>query len=68
MSNPRRQFLSLFFGDLEQNGIRYCIQRNYDNLYDGDAATDLDMIISEYSRNRFERCLREAAAKTDRPK
>ena len=64
MSNPRRQFLSRFFGDLEQNGIRYCIQRNYDNLYDNDLATDLDMIVSEYSRGRFEQCLQEAAART----
>ncbi len=64
MINPRRQFLTIFFADLEQNGVRYCIQRNYDNLYAADSATDLDMIVAEYSRSRFEHCLQEAAAKT----
>ena len=63
MINPRRNFLILFFGSLEASGVRYCMLRNYENVYDGDSATDLDMIVSEYSLSRFEDCLLEAALK-----
>ncbi len=64
MSNPRRNFLILFFSSLEASGVRYCVMRNYENVYEADSATDLDMIVSEYSRSRFERCLSESAGKT----
>jgi len=60
MINTRRKFLTTFFASLEANGVRYCILRNYDDLY-GDASTDVDMIVSPYSLQRFERCLRESA-------
>lgn len=64
MSNPRRNFLMLFFSSLEANGVRYCVMRNYEHVYDGDSATDLDLIVSEYSRSRLAHCLSESAAKT----
>ena len=60
MIASRQTFLTRFFASLEANGVRYCIQRNYDHLC-ADAATDLDLIVSSYSLHRFERCLREAA-------
>jgi thymidylate kinase len=64
MSNVRRNFLTRFFALLDENGVRYCMLRNYDNMYDGDSATDLDMIVSQYSLTWFERSLREAAEQT----
>lgn len=60
----RKRFLTRFFGLLEENGVRYCMMRNYDDLY-GNASTDLDMIVSEHSLKCFERCLRESAEETD---
>jgi thymidylate kinase len=60
MIPSREIFLTTFFASLERNGVRYCVMRNYDNLY-GDASTDVDMLLSPYSLERFERCLREAA-------
>ena len=64
MSNPRRNFLIRFFSSLEVSGVRYCVMRNYENVYDGESATDLDLIVSEYSRSRFENCLSESAVET----
>ena len=63
MINTRRKFLTAFFTALEANGVRYCILRNYDDLY-ADISTDVDMIVSPYSLKRFERCLRETADQT----
>lgn len=60
MIESRRQFLVPFFQALEANGVRYCVLRNYGDLY-GNDATDLDLLLSEYSRERFERCLHAAA-------
>jgi thymidylate kinase len=60
MINTRRRFLTTFFASLEANGVRYCILRNYDDLY-ADTSTDLDIIVSPYSLRRFERCMHEAA-------
>ena len=60
----RKRFLTRFFGLLEENGVRYCMLRNYDDLY-GNASTDLDMIVSEHSLKCFEQCLRESAEETD---
>lgn len=64
MSNVRRHFLTRFFALLDENGVRYCMLRNYDNMYAGDSATDLDMIVSEFSLNWFERSLQAAAAQS----
>ena len=64
MIESRRRFLTTFFAALEANGVRYCLLRNYENLYAA-ADTDVDMIVSEYSLERFEHCLREAAGQTD---
>ncbi len=64
MTESRRRFLTRLFASLEANGVRYCLLRNYDNLY-ASADTDVDLIVSEYSLERFELCLREAAAQTD---
>ena len=60
----RKRFLTRFFGLLETNGVRYCMLRNYDDLY-GNPTTDLDMIVSEHSLKCFEQCLRESAEETD---
>jgi thymidylate kinase len=60
----RKRFITHFFGLLEENGVRYCMLRNYDDLY-GNAATDLDMIVSEHSLKCFEQCLRESAQETE---
>lgn len=60
----RKRFLTRFFGLLEENGVRYCMMRNYDDLY-GNASTDLDMVVSEHSLKCFEHCLRESAEETD---
>lgn len=63
MIPTRQNFLTTFFAALEANGVRYCVMRNYDNLY-ADTSTDVDVLLSPYSRARFERCLRDAAAQT----
>ena len=63
MIHSRQVFLTTFFASLEANGVRYSLLRNYDNLY-ADTATDVDVVVSEYSVGRFERCLREAAERT----
>ena len=60
----RKRFLTRFFGLLEENGVRYCMMRNYDDLY-GNASTDLDMIVSEHSLKCFEQCLQVSAEETD---
>ena len=60
----RKRFLTRFFGLLEANGVRYCMLRNYDDLY-GNPTTDLDMIVSEHSLKCFEQCLRESAEEMD---
>jgi thymidylate kinase len=60
MIPTRREFLTTFFASLEANGVRYCVMRNYDDLY-ADVSTDVDMLLSSYSLARFERCLHEAA-------
>lgn len=59
----RQNFLTALFADLVANGVRYCILRNYDDLY-GNADTDLDLIVSPYSLARFERCLHAMAEQT----
>jgi hypothetical protein len=63
MIPSRREFLTTFFASLEANGVRYCVMRNYENLY-ADASTDVDVLLSPYSLERFERCLRGAAEQT----
>jgi thymidylate kinase len=63
MIETRRKFLTAFFAALEANGVRYCVMRNYDDLYANDS-TDVDMIVSAYSLDRFRRCLRESADST----
>ena len=64
MIETRRKFLTTLFKSLEANGVRYCLLRNYENLY-ASADTDVDLIVSEYSLDRFENCLRSAAERTD---
>lgn len=56
----RKRFLTRWFALLEESGVRFCMMRNYDDLY-GNPATDLDMIASESSLKRFEECLQRAA-------
>jgi len=63
MIPTRQEFLTTFFVSLEANGVRYCLMRNYDDLY-ADVATDVDILLSSYSLERFERCLHEAAAQS----
>jgi thymidylate kinase len=63
MIPTRQSFLTTFFASLEANGVRYCLLRNYHDLY-ADADTDVDLMVSEYSLERFERCLRTAAELT----
>ena len=61
--NPRREFLTTLFADLDANGVRYCVMRNYAELYAAQD-TDVDLLVSPYSRECFEACLRAAAART----
>lgn len=63
MSDARRTFLVTLFQALAANGVRYCVQRNYDQIYT-DTDTDVDLLLSPYSLARFQRCLRETAATT----
>jgi hypothetical protein len=60
--NPRQTLLTTLFESLEANGVRFCILRNYENLYTMDD-TDVDLLVSPFSLACFERCLREAAAR-----
>jgi len=59
--NPRQEFLTTLFRDLEANGVRYCVMRNYANLYTAHD-TDVDLLVSPHSVECFEQCLRAAAA------
>ena len=59
--NPRREFLSAFFASLDANGVRFCVQRNYDALFE-DGPCDIDLLVSRLSLARFRKCLRAAAA------
>jgi thymidylate kinase len=61
--NPRQEFLTTFFRELETNGVRYCVMRNYVDLYAAQD-TDVDLLVSPHSLERFEQCLRAAAART----
>jgi thymidylate kinase len=61
MTRPRQEFLSALFHILEQKAIRYCILRNYQNLYE-DASSDVDMLVTPEDVRRTEDCLAEAAA------
>jgi len=61
--NPRQEFLTTLFRDLEANGVRYCVMRNYADLYAAHD-TDVDLLVSPHSVECFEQCLRAAAAGT----
>jgi len=61
--NPRREFLTTLFASLDANGVRYCVLRNYDQLFEA-TGTDVDLLVSPYSRARFARCMHEAAAQS----
>jgi thymidylate kinase len=60
----RKHFLTTLFDSLEANGVRYCLLRNYDNLYTA-TTTDVDLLVAPHSLARFKRCLHEAAVKTE---
>lgn len=59
--NPRQEFLTTLFASLDEHGVRYCLLRNYGEIYTA-TDTDVDLLVSHYSVSRFERCLRAAAA------
>jgi len=61
---PRRHFLTRFFDLLESKGIRYCVLRNYENIFDDDTS-DVDLILEPADVGRFCECLHAAAAETE---
>jgi len=61
MTSPRQEFLSAMFRILEQKAIRYCVLRNYRNIYE-DASSDVDLLVTPEDVRRTEDCLAEAAA------
>jgi thymidylate kinase len=59
--NSRKKFVSELFSLLDAQAIRYCILRNYDNIFD-DATTDIDLIVAPEDLIRFKQALHAAAA------
>jgi hypothetical protein len=62
--NSRKIFLSSLFELLDANSIRYCIMRNYDDLFN-DATSDIDFIVMEEDLTRFKETLHKAAARAN---
>ena len=48
----RQNFLTALFADLEANGVRYCILRNYDDLY-GNAVSVASRLASQATITRL---------------
>jgi thymidylate kinase len=63
MSDSRKSFLTTLFLSLERSGIRYCVLRNYNAIYEDDSS-DVDMIVEPADVARTRECLVEAAAQT----
>ena len=61
MTTSRKLFLNGLFRSLEADGVRYCVLRNYDNIF-ADTTTDIDLIIEKRDLARFKTVLRAAAA------
>ncbi|MDB6123742.1 MAG: Thymidylate kinaselike protein [Pedosphaera sp.] len=52
------------FSLLDANSIRYCILRNYDNIFD-DATSDIDLLVAAEDLIRFKEALHLAAARAN---
>src|ERR1035441_7377446 len=61
MTSPRKEFLAAMFRTLEQKAIRYCVLRNYQNIYE-DASSDVDLLVAPADLRRTEDCLAVVAA------
>lgn len=60
----RKTFLTSLFELLEANSIRYCVMRNYDDIFNN-ATSDIDFILLEEDLVRFKETLRTAAARAN---
>jgi thymidylate kinase len=61
VTTSRKLFLEGLFRSLEADGVRYCVLRNYDNIF-ADTTSDIDLIIEKRDLIRFKTVLRAAAA------
>ncbi|MGD0060345.1 MAG: hypothetical protein ABSD58_13095 [Verrucomicrobiia bacterium] len=61
---PREQLLLELFRRLEEQDVRYCVLRNFENVF-VDLDTDVDLLVTEGELGRFRDCLVAAAAATD---
>ncbi len=57
---PRRRFLAALFAGLDQRQVAYCVQRNYERIYD-DPSSDVDLIVEPANVPLLTECLTEAA-------
>jgi hypothetical protein len=64
MTNGRRTFLTKLFALLDQKGLRYCILRNYQTIYE-QGSSDVDLIVEPADVMRARECLVEVAQQTD---
>jgi thymidylate kinase len=61
--NRRREFLQALFQKLDERGVAYCVQRNYEDLYTNNAS-DIDFVCEAESLGSFNFCLERAATLT----
>ena len=64
MTNGRRTFLTNVFAQLDRAGLRYCVLRNYQTIYD-QGSSDVDMMVEPTDVMRARECLVEVARQTD---
>jgi hypothetical protein len=60
--NSRKTFLSSLFELLDANSVRYCIMRNYNDIFNN-ATSDIDFIVMAEDLTRFKETLHTAAAR-----
>lgn len=63
VTGHRREFLARLFKSLDEQGVRYCVVRNYQQIYE-EGDSDVDLAAQAEDLPRFEQCLAVAARAT----
>ena len=61
---PREQLLLELFRRLEEQNVRYCVLRNFQNLFDN-SDTDVDLLVEKRDLARFRSCLEATLTATN---
>jgi thymidylate kinase len=61
--STRREFLLRLFQILDERGVRFCVLRNFDEVF-ADTASDVDLLADDASVENVRRACHDAAAET----